>query len=167
RPGTVIAVHSTIHPGTVKRIAEVSRPRGVEVLDAQVSGGAAGAQSRSLAYMVGGDRAAFDRCRPVFESSGKNIFYMGELGMGCATKIAQQVITCINMLAANEGFSIARAVGIDLDAFQELLRVSSAQSGMADHWLGRQFAPHMMDNFYLGLKPAIELGYDLKLPLPG
>lgn len=167
KPGTVIAIHSTIHPDTARKIGALARPKGVEVLDAAVSGGAAGARARTLCYMVGGDKAAFERCRPVFETSGTHIFYMGELGMGAATKTAQQAITVVNLLAAAEGFGLAAKAGIDLEAFQQVVHASTAQSGMADRWLGRQFDEHTIELFYLGLRPILALAHDLDLPLPG
>lgn len=167
KPGLVIAVHSTIHPDTARYVGEQAAPRGVQVLDAAVSGGSAGAQARTLCYMVGGDKETFERCRPVFETSGSNIFYMGPLGMGAATKVAQQLMTCIHMLAASEGFAVASRAGVDLDAFEQLLRVSSGQSRMAEDWHRRTWDPHVTELFYVGLRPAIELGHDLGLPLPG
>lgn len=167
KPGTVIAIHSTIHPDTARKVSEAAKPKGVTVLDAAVSGGSAGARAQTLCYMVGGDRQAFEECRPVFETSGKHIFYMGALGMGAATKAAQQAMTVINLLAAAEGFALARKAGVDLDAFQELVRVSAGQSSMADHWHGRRWDPHLAELFYVGLQPILKLGHELGVPLPG
>jgi 3-hydroxyisobutyrate dehydrogenase len=167
KPGTVIAIHSTIHPDTARKVGEAARPKGVAVLDAAVSGGAAGARARTLCYMVGGERTVFEQCRPVFETSGKHIFYMGGLGMGAATKAAQQAMTVVHLLAASEGFALAEKAGVDLDAFQELVRVSSGQSSIADHWQERRWDPRMAELFYLGLQPILKLGHDLDVPLPG
>lgn len=169
KPGSIIAIHSTIHPNTAIRMAERARPQGVEVLDAQVSGGQAGAWAKTLCYMVGGEQAAFERCRPVFATSGAHLFYMGRLGMGSATKIAQQMITCVTLLAVSEGFAVARKAGVDLEEFQQLLRVSSAQSGIGDHWLERSGRMGMgtLDLWYQGLSPALALSHELGVAVPG
>ena len=117
RPGTVIAVHSTIFPQTVQRMAAIGKARGVHIIDAPVSGGETGARKKSLCYMVGGELAILDRCREVFATSASDIFHMGALGSGAATKMIVQVVTCINMLAAHEAELLAgrckRMMGIE------------------------------------------------------
>src|ERR671915_745690 len=75
--GTIIAIHSTVYPETVKRLGKVAEAKGVQVIDAPVSGGEAGAREKSLCYMVGGDRTLLERCRRVFSTSASDIFHMG------------------------------------------------------------------------------------------
>jgi 3-hydroxyisobutyrate dehydrogenase-like beta-hydroxyacid dehydrogenase len=115
--GTIIAVHSTIFPQTVQRMAAIGKARGVHIIDAPVSGGETGARKKSLCYMVGGELAILDRCREVFATSASDIFHMGALGSGAATKMIVQVVTCINMLAAHEAELLAgrckRMMGIE------------------------------------------------------
>jgi 3-hydroxyisobutyrate dehydrogenase-like beta-hydroxyacid dehydrogenase len=170
RPDTIIAIHSTIHPETARRTAAAAAARGVHVIDAAVSGGAAGARAQTLAYMVGGPVELLERCRPVFATSGSNIFHVGELGMGAATKLAQQIITTVTMLAVSEGFRVAENAGLDLETFDQIVRVSAGQSYIADRWL-KQFRSGMSanaaDGFYSGLVPAIKLGHDIGVSLPG
>lgn len=168
REGSVIAVHSTIHPDTVRKIAERARPKGVEVIDAQMSGGQAGAAGATLCFMVGGDRAALERCRPVFTTMGTHIFHVGPLGMGAMAKAAQQAITVINVLASSEGFRLAERAGVDLDAFDQLLRVSAGQSYITDNWLAhyRPMRSSEPRPFHRGLRAVLALGYDLDVPLP-
>jgi 3-hydroxyisobutyrate dehydrogenase-like beta-hydroxyacid dehydrogenase len=166
--GTVIAVHSTVRPATVKRLAEQAAAKGVTLIDAQMSGGNEGARKRTLCFMVGGEKAAFDRCRPVLEASGKNIFHMGALGMGAAAKASQQAITVINVMAACEGFRMAETAGVDLEAFEQLLAVSAGQSYMTDRWLER-YRPMVTDDprpFYRGLRAVLGLGFELDVPMP-
>lgn len=170
KQGAVIAVHSTVHPRTVKKIAEAAGPRGVGVLDAAPSGGAAGAQNHALLWLVGGDAADLARCRPVFETSGKNIFHMGPVGMGSAAKCAQQMITTVNMLAAYEGFRVAKAIGLDLEEFNKALHVSTGQSFMADRWLNGFFhgmGARPREGFYTGLIPCLTLAYEAGVAAPG
>ncbi|HZT07585.1 MAG TPA: NAD(P)-dependent oxidoreductase [Chloroflexota bacterium] len=166
--GTVVAIHSTIHPDTARRLAARGRQRGVEVIDAQMSGGQTGARARTLCFMVGGPRDAFERCRPVLEASGENIFHMGDLGMGAAAKAAQQAITVVNILAAVEGFRIAETAGVDLESFQKLLAVSAGQSYMTDRWLQhyRPMATTDPRPFYRGLRAVLGLAFDLDVPAP-
>lgn len=172
RPGTVIAIHSTIHPETTKKVAEVAKSKGVGVIDAQMSGGSTGASGRTLCFMVGGEKSLLEKCRPVLEASGKNIFHVGALGNGSAAKAAQQTMVVINMLSAHEGMSLARKAGIDPKVFEELVRVSAGQSHMADHWLefaGRMTGDreHMRELFFKGVCPALELAHEKGVSVPG
>ncbi|HSO95734.1 MAG TPA: NAD(P)-dependent oxidoreductase, partial [Acidimicrobiia bacterium] len=82
-PDTVVAIHSTVHPATIHRIAEQAPP-GVEVLDAPVSGGVQGARAATLCVMVGGPPAAFERAQPVFTALGDLVLHLGDRGAGLA-----------------------------------------------------------------------------------
>jgi 3-hydroxyisobutyrate dehydrogenase-like beta-hydroxyacid dehydrogenase len=175
KPGTIIAIHSTVHPKTVRKIAELAKSRGVEVIDAEVSGGERGAQAQTLCYMVGGDKALFEKCRPVFATSGANIFHLGELGMGAAAKLAHNLIVYVNMLAASEGMLLGEKAGLNLEALQEVVRAGAGQSRVADNWSQQS---RLRDNYTTGpqglmqlihkdLRLALELGHDLGLALPG
>lgn len=174
-PGTIVAIHSTIHPRTVKHVASVAQEKNVLVLDAQVSGGKSGAATAQLCYMVGGDRDAFERARPIFETSGNHLFFTGEAGTGAATKLAQQVIVCINRLSAQEGMRLAEAYGLDVNIVQAVVHETGAQSRVADNWLqeykrlatsDEESARWMAHLFWKGLVPALELGHELGQSMP-
>ncbi len=175
KPGSIIAIHSTVHPKTVRKIAELAKARGVDVIDAQVSGGERGAQAKTLCYMVGGDKALFERCRPVFATSGANIFHLGELGAGAIAKLAHNLIVYVNMLAASEGMRLTEKAGLDLKALQEVVHVSAGQSRVADNWLQQRRLKEaytsgpqgLMQLIHKDLRLALELGHDIGLPLPG
>ena len=174
RPGSVVAIHSTVHPRTVKKVAEAGKARGITVFDAQVSGGAKGAAARTLAYMVGGDAATLERCRPVFATSAGNIFHLGPLGSGAAAKIAHNLIVYVNFLAAAEGMRLAKKLGIDLDAFEALVRVSGGQSRAMDTWQERRRSwdadprPERLPELYhKDLSLALALGHEAGVELPG
>ena len=175
KPGAVIAIHSTVHPKTVRKIAELAKAKGVGVIDAQISGGARGAQAQTLCYMVGGDKALLEKCRPVFATSGAHIFHLGELGMGAVAKLAHNLIVYVNMLAASEGIRLGEKAGLDLKALQEVVHVSAGQSRVADSWLQQRTlrdtyttGPQgLMQLIHKDLRLALELGHDLGLPLPG
>ena len=174
-PGTVIAIHSSVLPETVRRLAELGARIGVQVIDAPVSGGEAGAREKTLSYMVGGDAAILERCRELFSTSASQIFHMGELGSGAAAKIIVQVVTCINMLAAHEAQCVAEKTGLNFTALQQVLRGSSAQSFVVDNWLDRfklagdpmEIRRRRTEVFQKSLAPALEIAARLGLSLAG
>jgi len=167
KAGSVIVIHSTVHPDTVRHIATEAQKRGVEVLDAQMVGGRQTVESHAQTFMVGGDAKTLERVRPVLEASGSNIFHMGEVGMGAAAKASQQVITVLSILAASEGHALAEKAGVNLDAFEALLRASSDQLRFATNW--QQFKAQQRPDprpFYRGLRPILKLAFELDVQLP-
>lgn len=170
---SVVILHTTIHPATARNLESEAKRRGLEIVDAQMSGGQPGAESRRLCFMVGGGKAAFARCRPLLASSGSKIFHAGELGAGSVMKLVQQTILCLNRLSAYEGMRLADAYGLDPGLTQEVLGQSFAQSYVVDNWLGR-FAvrdddPQSRQSFALVLHtiaPALELARELGIGLP-
>lgn len=175
RPGSVIAIHSTVHPKTIRKVAELAKTKGVGVIDAEVSGGERGAYAKTLCYMVGGDKGFFEKCQPVFATSGANLVHLGELGAGAVAKLAHNLIVYVNMLAASEGMKLAETFGLDLQAMQEVVHAGAAQSRVADNWTQQR---KMKDTYTTGpqgllrlmhkdLRLALELGHDLGLSLPG
>ena len=132
RPGTVLAVHSTLHPSVVQRLAGAAAAvgTGVAVLDAPISGGVQGARDATLCIMVGGDVAAFERARPVFESAGNLVLHLGDVGAGLAAKLARNLVGYVTMLAAQEGHRLARATGVDLATLDRILDHTGALSPM-------------------------------------
>jgi 2-hydroxy-3-oxopropionate reductase len=171
--GSLVIIHTTVHPATVRNLAKEISDRGLEIVDAQMSGGQAGAENRQLCFMVGGNREAFEQCRPLLASSGSNIFHMGALGMGAVMKLVQQTILCLNRLAAYEGMRLARAYGLDERLTQDVLGQSFAQSYVVDNWLGRFVVrdedPQSKQGFALVLHtitPALELARELGIGLP-
>lgn len=175
RPGTIVAIHSTVLPRTIKRLADIAKQIGVHVIDAPVSGGEAGARAKSLCYMVGGEPADLEYCREVFSTSAAEIFHMGGLGSGATAKMIVQVATCINMLAAHEAQQLAEKSGLNLSAVQTMLKKSSAQSFVVDNWLDRfKLADDPMavrkkrtEVFQKSLGPALEMAGKLGLSLDG
>ena len=125
RRDSIIMIHSTVMPGTVRKLAQAGQGKGVTVVDAPVSGGEAGARERQLCYMVGGEKDVFEKCHPVLAASAAHIFHLGELGSGATAKMIVQVVVCINMLGAYEAELLSEKCGLDFKALQEVLRVSS------------------------------------------
>ena len=175
KQGSIIVIHSTVHPRTVRKLAEQAAAKGVTLIDAEVSGGERGAIAKTLCYMVGGDKAAFEKCRPIFATSGANIFHLGALGSGAITKLAHNLIVYVNMLAASEGMRLAEKAGVDLKSMEQVVHAGAAQSRVADHWSQQRklrdtytSGPRgLMELMHKDLRLALELGHDLGLSLPG
>lgn len=129
KPGTVIAIHSTIEPDTAAELAEQLRAKEIHIVDAPVSGGAGAADKGELAVMVGADDQAYERVKPVFKKWASMVVRAGEPGAGTRMKIARNMLTFIGFTAACEASRLAEAAGIDLQKLGRVVRHSDAQSG--------------------------------------
>jgi len=129
KPGTVIAIHSTIEPGTAPELADQLRPKGIHIVDAPVSGGAGAAGKGELAVMVGADDDAYERVKPVFKQWASMVVRAGDPGAGTRMKLARNMLTYIGFAAACEAQKLAEAAGIDLQKLGRVVRHSDAQSG--------------------------------------
>jgi 3-hydroxyisobutyrate dehydrogenase len=128
RPGTVIAIHSTVHPDTCGRWADVASARDVTVIDAPVSGGRAVAEQGALLVMTGGDGAAAERARPVFETFGSLVLHMGPIGAAQRTKLVNNTLLTANMALAGDAIDLGEALGIDPASLARALQHGSARS---------------------------------------
>jgi 2-hydroxy-3-oxopropionate reductase len=170
--GTVVIDMSTISPKVTKKIAQILGKKGVRMLDAPVSGGDVGAKEGTLSIMVGGPEDVYNQCLPILQVLGKRITYMGENGMGQATKLCNQVICALNIEAVCEGLSLGTKYGLDLE---RLLQVVTA--GAAGSWMLSNLGPKMVQrDFRPGfkishqqkdLRLALAAADELQLPLPG
>jgi 3-hydroxyisobutyrate dehydrogenase-like beta-hydroxyacid dehydrogenase len=124
RAGTVIALHSTILPSTVREVAGAASARGLGVVDAPVTGGSAGAESGALTCMVGGAPELLERCRPVLSAFAKKIVHTGELGSGAAAKLCNNLIGYLGFLAAFEAAALAKGAGLPFESLVEVTRSS-------------------------------------------
>lgn len=120
RAGSIVAVHSTVTQDAVLRWARDAAGRGITLIDAPITGGAGGAEAATLTYMVGGDAATLERCRPVFETSAAHIVHAGQLGAGITLKLANNLMTYAAFAAMHEGAALARAAGLSLDVLIEV-----------------------------------------------
>jgi 2-hydroxy-3-oxopropionate reductase len=130
--GSIVIDHSTIAPDGARQIAATLQARGVEMLDAPVSGGATVAESGALSIMVGGSEAALERCRPVLECYGRTIVHMGPSGAGQTTKACNQICTVVNMLGAAEAMLMAERGGLDPRKVKDVLMSGFGASRMLD-----------------------------------
>ncbi len=119
RPGSVIAIHSTILPRTAEELGAAAARHGVLVLDACVTGGAARAQQKQLTYLVGGEAEALEKARPMLEVSSVKVIHAGPLGAGAKLKLCINLITYIQWAAAFESFHLARAIGLPQEVLEE------------------------------------------------
>jgi len=128
RPGSRIAIHSTVLPETCIALEKQCAERGIELIDAPVSGGAAGAQAGTLAVMCGGTQEVFDACRPVFETFGKLIVLVGPTGAGQRAKIINNALLAANIALAHAALSAGETLGLDRDTLAGVIRASSGFS---------------------------------------
>jgi 3-hydroxyisobutyrate dehydrogenase-like beta-hydroxyacid dehydrogenase len=131
RAGVILAIHSTIGPGTAADLAAELEPAGVEVVDAPVSGGFMGAHDGRLAVMVGGSRDAYERCREPFGRYGDLVMHMGPAGAGTRAKLARNLLHFASFTAAAEAQRLAEAAGIDLRKLGRIVRHSDQVTGGA------------------------------------
>jgi 3-hydroxyisobutyrate dehydrogenase len=128
-PGTVIAIHSTIHAATAQRIAAEAAEHGVLVVDAPVSGGGMGAASGRLAVMVGGTDEAFAACEQPFAAFADLVIHAGPIGAGTKMKLARNLLHFVAFTAVTEAQRLAEAAGLDIVGLGEVVRHSDAVTG--------------------------------------
>lgn len=128
KPGSVIAVHSTVHPNTCRKLAQMAEAKGVSVIDAPVSGGGQAAAEGRLLVMAGGDADVVERCRPVFETYADPVVHLGELGSGQTTKLLNNLLFTANLGTAATALSLASALGVAPDRLTEVVSRSSGNS---------------------------------------
>lgn len=168
--GALFIDMSTIVPTTARTIYQLMQEKGVEALDAPVSGGQVGAVSASLSIMVGGSETAFQRALPVFQAMGKNIVLIGQPGAGQTTKACNQMIVGITIQAVAEAFTLAQKAGVDLEKMREVLLGGFAQSRILDlhgkRMIERNFAPGFKIKLHkkdMGI--ALQSGEEFSVPL--
>src|ERR1700685_1049942 len=126
--GGVIAVHSTVHPDTCRRLAERARAGGVRLIDAPVSGGAPAAEAGRLLVMVGGDEKAVEFCRPVFGSYGDPIVHLGPVGAGQVTKLLNNAAFTAHLGVAVSLLALGRSLGVDQLRLADVISHGSGNS---------------------------------------
>ena len=178
RPGTVVAIHSTIGETTAAELAVAVAPQGIHIVDAPVSGGAAAAARGELAVMVGAAREVYQRIKPIFAQWASLIVHAGEPGAGTRMKLARNMLTFTYYAAACEAMTLAEAAGLDLQALGRVVRHTESSTGAgnimirdtmaplpADHILYQPFS-HARDLGEKDLGLALDLATALDLDLP-
>jgi 3-hydroxyisobutyrate dehydrogenase len=141
--GAIVVDHSTISPAATRAMAEKAAQRGVMFLDAPVSGGDVGAKNATLAIMVGGDAAAFEKVRPLLAHMGKTITHCGGSGTGQLTKLVNQILVTVTNLAVCEALVFAKRNGLDLEK-----TIPALAGGAAGSWQLSNLGPRMVKGDY-------------------
>ncbi|MCK1992673.1 NAD(P)-dependent oxidoreductase [Peribacillus muralis] len=172
REGTFLIDMTTSTPTLAMRIAEEAKKKGMEALDAPVSGGDIGARDAKLTIMVGGDLDAFEANRGIFEIMGSNVVHQGPPGSGQHTKMCNQIAIASNMIGVTEAISYAKKAGLDPDRV-----LQSISSGAAGSWSLSNLVPRMVKGdfepgFYIkhfikDMKIALDEAEKMGMDAPG
>lgn len=127
-PGSVVAIHSTVHPDTCRAMADAAGEYGVAVIDAAVSGGGSAAQEGHLLVMVGGAEDDVARCRPVFETYGDPIIHLGPVGAGQVAKLLNNTLFAAHLATDAAAIELGLALGVDANQLCEVMSHGSGAS---------------------------------------
>jgi len=171
-PGMIIADSSTISPSATERFAARVKARGVDYVDAPVTGSKIAAEAGSLIFMAGGDEAVLGRLRPLFDAMGKQVFHMGATGKGQATKLVMNLQIALIFEGFAEALTLATKLGVEVERLLPLVQASMVRSGVVDYKapfiVKRDFSPNfplrlMLKDIHLALEAAREA----RVRLPG
>lgn len=170
KPGSVFVVHSTIAPDTPRQLEVTASRHDVLVLDAPVSGGPMGAIEGTLAIMVGGSEAAYDRALPVLERMGTKVVRAGGIGAGTQFKLARNMMHFASFVTAHEAMRLAEAAGLSVKDLGEVVRhTDKITGGPGAIMLRDTTAPIAEDDFWHGVMTHVhalgdkDLGFALEL----
>ncbi len=172
REGLICIDMSTISPDATKQMASVLAEKGVQLLDAPISGGQIGAIEAKLSIMVGGPAETVEKVRPILEVMGRTITHCGPVGSGQTTKLANQVMVIHTIMSIAEGLAFAEQAGLDLETTHTVTCGGAAYSHSLKH-LGRKIidgdlAPAFMVDLQLkDLRLVMEYAEKIGQPLPG
>jgi 3-hydroxyisobutyrate dehydrogenase len=171
-PGGVVVDMTTSEPSLARAIFDVAREKGVESLDAPVSGGDVGARNATLSIMVGGEATTLERVRPLLALMGKTIVHQGAAGAGQHTKMVNQTLIATGMIGVCEALLYAHRAGLDPDRVLE-----SVSGGAAGSWSLQNYAPRMLagdfapgflvEHFIKDMEITLAEARRMNLALPG
>lgn len=169
-PSALVIDMSSISPVAARRHGELLRERRIDYLDAPVSGGTRGAHDGTLAIMVGGEAAVFERAKPLFAPLGRAT-RVGDIGTGQLTKLVNQTIVAVTIAAVSEGLLLAEAGGADADAVRRALLGGFADSRIlqehGERMVSRRFeAGGPVKHQLKDLDTVLAVASDLNLELP-
>jgi 3-hydroxyisobutyrate dehydrogenase len=172
RPGSILVDMTTSEPALAVEIAETAKAKGVDSVDAPVSGGDIGAREARLSIMIGGESSVVARLRPLFEVMGKTIVHQGGAGAGQHTKMVNQVLIANGMIGVCEGLLYGYKAGLDLPTV-----LQSVSSGAAGSWSLSNLGPRMIaenfdpgffvEHFLKDMGIALAEARKMNLALPG
>jgi 3-hydroxyisobutyrate dehydrogenase len=172
KPGSILVDMTTSEPSLAREIAEAAKARGVDAVDAPVSGGDVGAKEARLSIMIGGDPEPVAALQPLFELMGKTIVHQGPAGAGQHTKMANQILIASNMIGVCEALLYGYKAGLDLTTV-----LQSVGSGAAGSWSLNNLGPRMIagrfeagffvEHFLKDMGIALAEARRMRLCLPG
>ncbi len=169
--GSVLVDMETISPTAARRVAQALAEKGIEMLDAPVSGGPMGAEQATLSIMVGGKQPVFERIRPLLECLGKTIIYMGDHGAGQITKACNQLALLVTAQGTAEALALAKSCGVDPAKVREVMLGGVAASRVLElfgkRMVDRDFAAGIEVRLYhKDLHIVLDLAHELGLAVP-
>jgi 2-hydroxy-3-oxopropionate reductase len=171
RKGTLYIDSSTISPELARRTAAACAERGVDFLDAPVTGGTWGAEKGELVFMIGGKQESLDRAKPVLEAMGKRFFLLGPNGAGQTVKLAMNLILALQVDVLAEALALVRAAGVEGERLVEVMQSSMARAAVLDVKapliLKGEFPPSFpLRLMHKDMRLALELARQQNITLP-
>lgn len=171
RPGLVLVDMETIAPSAARKVATALAERGIDMLDAPVSGGPIGAQQATLSIMVGGKPQVYERVLPLFQALGKTVMHMGDHGAGQTTKACNQLALLVNAMGTAEAMLLAARSGLDPAKVREVMLGGVAASRVLELFgkkmIERDFGAGIEARlYYKDLHIALDLVHELGIPAP-
>ncbi|MGO9590901.1 MAG: NAD(P)-dependent oxidoreductase [Candidatus Acidiferrales bacterium] len=160
RKGTILIDSSTVSPDTDRRVAAACAERGVDFLDAPVTGGTWGAEKGELVFMVGGDAKVLDRAKPVLEAMGKRFFLLGQNGAGQTVKLGMNLLLALEIDAWAESLALVTKAGVPAERLIEVMQSSMGHARLLD-----VKTPLMLRDEYPASFPLRLMHKDLRLAL--
>lgn len=171
KPGTAIIDMSSIAPLASREISKVLEEKGIDILDAPVSGGEPKAIDGTLSVMVGGKKEVFDKNYDLLKAMAGSVVYVGEVGAGNIAKLCNQAVVAINIAAVSEALVLAKKAGVDPDLVYQAIRGGLAGSTVMDAkapmMMDRKFDPGFKIDLHIkDLTNVLETSHEIGVPLP-
>lgn len=172
RAGALLLDTSSSEPWLTLETADALGQKGVEMVDAPVSGALAGAQAAELVFMVGGTKANVKRVSPLLQIMGQQIFHLGPLGAGHAMKCINNLITAMTFMGTAEGLVMGKKFGLDPSVMTDVLNASTGGSWISKNHIGQRIIsrkfddPFRLDLMVKDIGIAMQLARSLELPVP-
>ena len=171
KSGTIVVDMSSIAPAASQEVGAALKAKNVAFLDAPVSGGEPKALDGTLAIMVGGDKAVFEKVEPILSKMGSSVVLVGDIGAGNVTKLANQIIVALNIAAVSEAFVLSTKAGVDpqavFDAIKGGLAGSTVMNAKIPMILDGNFKPGFRVELHIkDLQNALDTAHNLSVPIP-
>jgi 2-hydroxy-3-oxopropionate reductase len=171
KPGAIVVDMSSIAPAASQEVGAALTAKNVAFLDAPVSGGEPKAIDGTLAIMVGGDKAVFEKVKPILEKMGSSVVLVGDVGAGNVAKLANQIVVALNIAAVSEAFVLSTKAGVNpqsvFDAIKGGLAGSTVMNAKIPMILDGNFKPGFRVELHIkDLQNALDTAHDLNVPIP-